>query len=313
MPPTILDRTFFCELSLQIEELDQHLIVHPKTGMLMAMVPAGKFLTDTDGVPFEVDLPAYYVAVHPVTNAQYARFVNETEHPNAERSHPYSRSVWNNGTFPSGKADYPAVCVGWDDAAAYCLWAGLRLPTELEWEKAARGQDGRAFPWGQNWNPSRCRNTQNKGAETTANVWSYGHGGSPYGGLQLSGNVWEWCNDYYDDGAYTRYRQGDLTVPISGEFRLVRGGSWNRGGPRKPIERHYSWSSLNYSRGYGDPWTSEGRRSIEWEKELEKERVEREKELAIRDFSAGRRGRRRPDAHDDSCGFRCVDAVGASL
>jgi formylglycine-generating enzyme required for sulfatase activity len=221
MPSTVLDRSFFSALFHQID-VHEFLIEHPKTDMLMVLVPAGKFLTDTGGgAPFEVDLPAYYVGVHPVTNAQYTRFVAETGH-----SHPGNR-FWQE----SGKMNHPVVDVSWDDATAYCQWAGLRLPMELEWEKATRGLDGRSHPWGKHWNPSRCRNEGNKRGETTAGVWSYGQGGSPFGGLQLSGNVWEWCTDWYDHNAYTRYRQGNLAAPSSGQSRVIRGGSWGNAYP----------------------------------------------------------------------------------
>jgi formylglycine-generating enzyme required for sulfatase activity len=194
MSSAVIDRAFIRDLFRQIEEVGQHIIEHPKTGMLMVLVPAGTFLTETgDGTLFEVDLPSYYVAVHPVTNVQYARFVAETGHRKPEHSDFKSAAaVWKNGTFPPGQADHPVVCVSGEDAKSYCRWAGLRLPSEQEWEKAARGLDGRAYPWGKDRDPKCCwdaaRNYHNK-----ANVWRYGRGGAPFGGLQFSGNVWEWC------------------------------------------------------------------------------------------------------------------------
>ena len=239
MPPAVLDRSAIDSLfSLAAlwpsdghwdrlaRDAAEHLIEHPKTGMLMVLVPAGKFFTNTDGgAPFMVDLPAYHIAIHPVTNAQYARFVAETGHRMPEQA-DYGTPVWRGDTFPPEKAGHPVVCVSWDDATGYCSWAGLRLPTELEWEKAARGLDGRAYPWGQNWDSSRCRNYQNTGGGTTAGVWHYGQGGAPFGGLQFSGNVWEWCSDWHDSNAYTRYRKGNLTPPSSGTSRVLHGGSW---------------------------------------------------------------------------------------
>jgi formylglycine-generating enzyme required for sulfatase activity len=198
------------------------LIEHAKTGMPMVLVPGGKFLAggpgsdDGGGAPFEVELPALYIGLHTVTNAQYARFVVETRH----------RAPDDSGWQASAKADHPVVGVSWEDAQAYCRWGGLRLPRELEWEKAARGTDGRKYPWGKYWDENKCRHSGIKGNGTTAGVWEYGAGASPYGAYQMSGNVWEWCEDWYDAKAYERYRRGDLTLPSGGNFRVLRGGSW---------------------------------------------------------------------------------------
>jgi formylglycine-generating enzyme required for sulfatase activity len=199
--------------------LPQWLIENAKDGSLLLLVPAGKFLAG-ENPPFAVELPAYYLGIHPVTNGQYMRFMKATGHRKPDNS------------FYETKSTHPVTDVSWEDAQAYCKWAGLRLPSELEWEKGSRGVDGREYPWGKEWDEKKCRNSENKKSETTASVWSYPKGSSLWGHYQMSGNVWEWCVDAWESGAYGRYKAGDLTMPkaSSGASRVLRGGSWGNDG-----------------------------------------------------------------------------------
>ena len=215
----------------QFEKPGGPLFIHPKDGTVMGLVPAGTFLAGDE--KFSVALPAYYLGLHPVTNGQYAQFLSETKPTKGDLenwiqldSTCFVRASGKGYEGYGGKADHPVVQVSWYGAEAYCQWSGLRLPSELEWEKASRGLDGREYPWGKEWNQDRCRNANNDGNEQTCGIWSYPEGCSPFGHYQMSGNVWEWCADWYDSNAYVRYKRGDLTPPTSGSGRVLRGGSW---------------------------------------------------------------------------------------
>ena len=172
-----------------------------KIGIEMVTVPAGEFLYGEDKQ--RVCLPEYRLARTLVTNAQYKEFVDATG-----RAAPLH---WEEGRIPAGKDDHPVVCVSWNNAQAFCDWAGCRLPTEREWEKGARGADGREYPWGDTWEENRCNSWQSEIRATTP-VGRYPQGASPYGLLDMAGNAWEWCQDWYDAGR-----------------NVLRGGSWLEG------------------------------------------------------------------------------------
>ncbi len=208
-----------------------------RDGTVLAFVPEGDFLAGKDG--FRVHLHPYYLALACVTNAQYARFLTERSPDSThlaswinlrqsaaihEKDHTYE--------VDPEKADLPVVWVTWEGAAAYCKWAHLRLPGELEWEKGARGIDGRLYPWGDEWEAGRSLPKMGeRKPEEIASVWAYTTARSPYGLYQMIGNVYEWNTDWYEENAYQRYAQGDLRPQWQGEHKVLRGGPWRFGTP----------------------------------------------------------------------------------
>ena len=190
----------------------------------MVEIPAGPFTMGNDSADPEdapahqVDLPAYDIDRFEVTNADFAAFVQAAGYVTEVES--AGKKNWRD-EFAEGKENHPVTRVNWNDAAAYCEWLGKRLPTEAEWEKAARGEDGRSFPWGNDWDPSKA-NVKETGLRDTVAVGSFGAGASPYGVEDLAGNVWEWTADWYQ--AYPGNTAGD---PYYGEqCRVTRGGGW---------------------------------------------------------------------------------------
>jgi formylglycine-generating enzyme required for sulfatase activity len=189
-----------------------------KDGTRLVFIPAGEFLVGPSKRAANLD--AFYLASHTVTNNQYKTFVDETGHriPRGD--------LWAQGTFPAGKGDHPVVYVNSDDAEAYCEWAGLRLPTLLEWEKGARGINGQLFPWGNDWDDSKVFDPGNY--RDTTSVFAFPNGCSPYGLYQMRGNIWEWTADEFNIRRYERERDPfDLAewwnMGSSASPRLVQG------------------------------------------------------------------------------------------
>jgi len=199
--------------------------VNPKDGAAVVYVPAGEFLmgsADADKdvqtdekTQHKVYLDGYWIYQTEVTVAQYRKFCQAT----GRQMPPEPEWKWQD--------THPIVDVTWDDAAAYAAWAGAALPTEAQWEKAARGSDGRIYPWGNEWDGAKCVNSVGGNAPGgTKPVGGMPAGVSPYGCLDMAGNVWEWCADWYDAGYYKNAPARNPTGPATGTMRVLRGGAW---------------------------------------------------------------------------------------
>ena len=204
--------------------VEHPLAVNVKDGSVLVYVPAGVFEMgdgqDNDCPKHRVEVSAYWIGIYAVTNGQYLKFVRETGH-RAPEAADYGEPVWRNGGFPAEKADHPVVCVSWADAVAYARWSGCRLPTEAEWEKAARGPEGSLYPWGNEWDAAKCRHAGNEGSQTTCAVYAYPTGVSGYGTYNQSGNALEWCSDWYDADYYRNSPACDPRGPDGGSSRTA--------------------------------------------------------------------------------------------
>ncbi len=204
---------------LSVNPVDKAELVYIPHGTFTMGSPAGEGLVD-ESPSRRIELDGYWIYRHPVTVAQYRTFCEATG-----RTMP---------SLPPASAgdNHPIFNVDWHDANAYAVWAGAALPTEAQWEKAARGVDARRYPWGNDWDGSRCASL-----ETTVYRQEYGthpvdahpDGASPYGVMDMAGNVWEWVADWYAHDAYRGMLANNPTGPERGSHKVLRGGSinWN--------------------------------------------------------------------------------------
>lgn len=185
----------------------------------MVFIEEGEFMMGTDDrlrdekPAHVVYIKSFHIDRYEVTKADYREFVLATK-----RKAPYE---WQGTDFPVGKGEHPVTYVTWYDADAYCKWRGSRLPREREWEKAARGTDGRNYPWGDEWDLNKSNNPL-RGIEATVAVGSFEAGKNQYGLYDMSGNVWEWV----DEGYYTHPGSDYVNPEFGRNYALLKGGSW---------------------------------------------------------------------------------------
>ena len=223
--------------------------ISPVDNKEMVLIPAGEFIMGTDKTDPEntqqkigtvkplfldqhperkVHLDAYYIDRYEVTNAEYKVYMEDIKYPD----YP---SHWVNGTYPEGKGDHPVTNVIWQEALAYALWAGKRLPTEAQWEKAARGPNGLSYPWGDEYVKGKA-NVGIEGEKKTVSVGSQPGDVSPYRVYDMAGNVMEWTLDWYEAYPGNTYKD-----PRFGrKFKVLRGNGFQKAG-------HYFLDAYRYT------------------------------------------------------------------
>lgn len=239
--PTAVPRTSTPTAPIPATLMDDQLVAgstrrSPVDGMMMVYIPAGEFLMGSSSDPKAEDdekpqqtvyLDAFWIDQTEVTNAMYAMCVNDGDCLSLEWRDSNTHQVYfGNPTYDG----YPVIHVTYDRAVDYCRWAGKELPTEAQWEKAARGTDGRVFPWGSDYPDCDLANFGGDVDEgclgDTSPVGSYPGGASPYGVLDMAGNVYEWVSGWYDEGYYLDMPLVNPPGASSGSYRMYRGGSW---------------------------------------------------------------------------------------
>jgi formylglycine-generating enzyme required for sulfatase activity len=257
------------------ERMIATVVIEPRETAEMVYIPAGAFVrgsTDDQigawstacsggcrGDEFRDEAPqriitlkAFYIDRTEVSVAQWHEFVDATGYrTTAEQKGDPIQFTWRAFDWPD-RQNHPVRWLSWEDTNAYCQWAGKRLPTEAEWEKAARGTDGRTWPWGSNWNDALVPQGD------TVPVDSYADGASPYGVLGMAGNVWEWVADWYGAGYYSAAPDTDPLGPPSGTDRVLRGGSFNNADwALRTAHRHYG-GPTGYSMDHGFRCAADG-------------------------------------------------------
>jgi formylglycine-generating enzyme required for sulfatase activity len=196
----------------------------------LVLIPAGEFTMghkdSYDTLPVRrMNLPAFYIDKYEVTNKRYKRFIDATGYKVPWSQEPAVAAYawdWQKRMYPEGKGDDPVVLINWEDARAFCAWAGKSLPSEAQWEKAARGANGKSYPWGNGWEAAKA-NTSESGLKQTAPAGSFKADVSEYGVNDLAGNVSEWVEEWfapYPGNPMTSYEERN-------KYKILRGGSWD--------------------------------------------------------------------------------------
>jgi formylglycine-generating enzyme required for sulfatase activity len=188
-------------------------VTNPADGSVLVLIPEGKFLSGPKKE--EAYLPAYYLGMYEISCLQYERFIKSTDHTPPTNSNGILW-FWNGNGFPPDIRDRAVGCIRWQDAVDYCRWAGLRLPLVIEWEKGSRGTDGRKYPWGDQWDPTKCQNWRTFPGKSPTSVFAHADARSPWGLYNTVGNACEWCADVVPDDPRSRIRcgaQGDGSNP----------------------------------------------------------------------------------------------------
>jgi len=239
--------------------------ISEKDGMVLVLVPAGSFLMGSANGNFnerpahQVYLDAFLIDIHEVTNSQFETFVQQSGYS--------PQGSWKRA-YGEGQENHPVRFVTWYDAKAYAEWAGREIPSEAMWEKAARGETGYVYPWGPAWKQRMARSDLDV-PEGPCSVGSFPQGASPYGFLEMCGNVWEWVNDWYDRYYYESFQGGMLArnpqgpkdgTPPEARFvrsltaagnerstrKVIRGGGWVKSGKENLRCAKRTWGNPRY-------------------------------------------------------------------